>query len=309
MKGMELSRLYYDEVIRPFLRENVQEYVDRIAVGLVGEGSECLGFDDAISRDHDWGANICLWLDDDDYGKIGEMLQRQLLQLPGEFHGYPVNWIPGRNGVMAISAFFKKYLNKGGKLLTVGEWLIVPESYLATAANGEVFCDPLGRFSEVWNDLRLGYPEDIRLKKLAARCMTAGQAGQYNFPRLLRRKERVAAELAKTEFIRAVISIVYLLNNRYTPFYKWMHHGMKELPIMGTEMASRIEQLLQVRNPLADIEEICRILVREFHRQHISEINDNFLISQGNEIHRHIKDDMLRSMNPWAEAGGQYEKK
>lgn len=301
MKGMELSRLYYKEVIRPFLQENVKEYSERIAVGLVGEGSECLGFDDDISRDHDWGANICLWLDDDDYRKVGEQLQKQLLQLPAGFHGYPVNWILGRNGVMEVSTFFKKYLNTGGKLQTIGEWCSVPESYLATASNGEVFYDPLGRFSEIWNDLRLGYPEDIRLKRLAARCMTVGQSGQYNFPRLVRRGERVAAELAKDEFIRGVISVVYLLNNRYTPFYKWMHHGMRLLPVLGEEISFRTEQLLISENPQEDIEEICRILIGEFHRQGISETEDEFMVNQGNEIHRHIRNDALRNTNPWAE--------
>ena len=57
---------------------------------------------------------------------------------------------------------------------------MIPEHHLAAAANGEVFWDPMGEFSAVWKELRLGYPEDIRLKKLTARCMTIAQAGQYN---------------------------------------------------------------------------------------------------------------------------------
>lgn len=105
MKGLKLSQLYYDEVIAPFLRERASGYTDRIAAGLVGEGSECFGFDDEYSRDHDWGATICLWLDEEDEKIIGQRLQEGLFQLPAEFLGYPVHWIPGRNGVMSIQNF------------------------------------------------------------------------------------------------------------------------------------------------------------------------------------------------------------
>lgn len=53
--GMELCRAYFDEVGFPMLRESFSSVLDRMAVGLVGDGSECYGFDDAVSRDHDWG--------------------------------------------------------------------------------------------------------------------------------------------------------------------------------------------------------------------------------------------------------------
>ena len=62
MKGLELSRLFYEELVKPMLEQKFAAYVPRIAAGLVGEGSQCFGYDDEISRDHDWGASICLWL-------------------------------------------------------------------------------------------------------------------------------------------------------------------------------------------------------------------------------------------------------
>ena len=55
MNGMELAERYYETYGRPMLHEKYPEYETRIAVGLVGEGSECFGFDDRISRDHDFG--------------------------------------------------------------------------------------------------------------------------------------------------------------------------------------------------------------------------------------------------------------
>ena len=54
MKGLELSREYYEKFGKPMLTENFPELLDKIAVGLCGSGSECFGFDDELSRDHDF---------------------------------------------------------------------------------------------------------------------------------------------------------------------------------------------------------------------------------------------------------------
>ena len=60
MQGLELSRRYF-EVCLPLLQEQAGDILPLCAVGLAGEGSECLGFDDATSRDHDWGPGFCIW--------------------------------------------------------------------------------------------------------------------------------------------------------------------------------------------------------------------------------------------------------
>ena len=46
VKGLELARAYYETYGKPMIEEKFPEYRDRIAAGLVGEGSECLGYDD-----------------------------------------------------------------------------------------------------------------------------------------------------------------------------------------------------------------------------------------------------------------------
>ena len=123
--------------------------------------------------------------------------------------------------------------------------MVLPENSLAACTNGKVFRDPLGEFTE-WREALLAfYPEDVRRKKIAARCMTIGQAGQYNFPRCVQRGELFAARYAETKFCADVISVVFLLNRRYTPFYKWMHRAVGDFPslehgsVTGSAISSR----------------------------------------------------------------------
>lgn len=311
MKGLELSKLFYTEQVRPALAQRFPQLLPRIAAGLVGEGSQCFGYDDDLSQDHDWGAAVCLWLTLDDYENYGAAVQQMLMELPATFYGYPVSWVPGRNGVLEMGAFYRKYLNVDGVPTTIGQWLAIPAHHLAVATNGEVFEDELGKFSAIRNDLRQGYPEDICRKKLAKCCMTIAQAGQYNYPRVMSRGDKVAAALTEGEFIQAVISAVYLLNNQYAPFYKWMQHGLKTLPRLGATVGGMLESLTAYPaagmaeedyyvQKIQQMQQICAVLVTELQRQGLSESNDPFLVEQGMQVHNHISHAGLRATNPWA---------
>ncbi|MCR5591172.1 MAG: tetratricopeptide repeat protein, partial [Lachnospiraceae bacterium] len=88
ISGLELARRYYMEYGKPMIHEKFPDYEDRIAAGLVGEGSECFGFDDGVSTDHDFGPGFCLWLKGKDYKKIGKELQKEYDALPKKFMGY-----------------------------------------------------------------------------------------------------------------------------------------------------------------------------------------------------------------------------
>ena len=61
LPGLILSRRFFASAL-PLLKEHIPDVMAVSAAGLVGEGSECLGLDDGISRDHDWGPAFCLWV-------------------------------------------------------------------------------------------------------------------------------------------------------------------------------------------------------------------------------------------------------
>lgn len=67
------------------ISRNFGDFENRIAVGLVGHGSECFGFDDKTSRDHDFETGFCLWLTKDDEEKIGFYLMRAYDKLKEEY--------------------------------------------------------------------------------------------------------------------------------------------------------------------------------------------------------------------------------
>lgn len=253
--GMQLAQSYWQTYGKTLLDQpKFAKYKNRIAAGLVGHGSECYGFDDEISRDHDFGPGFCLWLTDDDYAEIGADLQNAYNALPQKYAGFESrNETPRakscesikRVGIFRISEFFEN-ITGFPTAPAANEphlWLSLSDSTLAAATNGKIFADPLGEFSKARQSFKL-MPNDVRISLISRRLGMISQAGQYNFPRMIARKDASAAWLSINEFVRATASLVFLLNNPvtagYLPYYKWQFAALRKL---SNRMASRLPEV------------------------------------------------------------------
>lgn len=305
MRGLVLAKEFYQEYGAPLLQKMFAEQQERIAAGLVGDGSDCLGFDDKYSTDHDWGPGFCWWLNKTDYEQFGAHLQAEYAKLPTSFHGFErktSEWGDGRVGVFEIGAFYRGFLGRNGVPTTLADWLRIPEKNLAACTSGEVFVDPLGEFSKIRQQLQQGYPEDVRLAKIAARCMSCGQAGQYNFHRSIWRGEYFAAQYAETKFCSDIMSLVYLLNRSYAPFYKWLHRGVAGLPILGRFIAQKVTALTatgEYEEKKFILDEITSAVIVELQNARLSDSESKFLVDHGPVVHNRIVDPGLRQLNVW----------
>ena len=301
MLGLELAEEYYRYCGLPVIHERFGAVLDRIATGLAGPGSDCFGFDDAVSRDHDWGPGFCLWLTDEDHREFGAALQHAYDGLPTSFLGFPQRRTSAgeewRVGVMRTSAFFLRCTGLARPPATPREWLTIPEHALATCTNGKVFSDPLGEFTRWREALLAHYPEDIRLRKIAALCVTLAQTGQYNFLRSMKRGELFAAEYSVTKFGADAIALVFLLNRRYAPFYKWLHRAVRDLPILGAAVHELVARLMQAASTdeKADLmDRIAQRLIGELQRQSLSDSPSSFLLDHAPSVQLRIVDPRFR---------------
>ncbi len=308
MNGLEISRAYFGEYGMPMLEEKFPELLPHIAAGLFGSGSECFGFDDELSRDHDFDPGFMLLLPGE--GVIDRKqefaLERAYAALPKEFMGVerpmmaPVGG--SRRGVMRMDDFFKEKTGSTSGNLTMEQWLAVPSYALAEAVNGQVFFDGSGELTKV-REMLAHYPEDVRRKKLAGHLLLAAQAGQYNFPRCLRHGETAAAQLAVIAFAQSVMEIVFLLNDVYQPFYKWQFRAMRALPKLPFT-AELLEYLITTNNDgrLAHdkyevVEDISADIIAELSVQDLTTADCADLEKHAYSVNDGIEDGNLRNMH------------
>lgn len=403
VSGLKLARAFWTQMGKPMIAAKYPQYAGRIAAGLVGHGSECYGFDDTYSQDHDFGPRFCLWLTDEDYAAIGEQLEADYEALPRKFSvdaqgrvtfeaharsdasgafpsaGAGSTVIPDaanaptpgtatddaataesgaassdvaeamttpidaplfpvtpraqganrRDGVFRIGDFFESITGyRSAPAQTAPhEWLMLAESTLAAATNGEVFADPTGQFSKTRQGFK-DMPDDVRLALISKRLGMIAQAGQYNLPRSLKRGDGAAAWLSIHEFVQATASLVFLVNVPmvvgYMPYYKWQFAALRKLsgsmfallPNVGEQLetvmrlssaacyggagfgeggkgaATAIEKINDI------VEQIAADIVKELKREHLTTSGETFLEWQRPYVEDHIASDdpVLKSL-------------
>ena len=91
MKGIELSRLFYRNVVRPWLDKAFPGL--RHDAAIFGYGSELLGFDDDMSRDHNWGARVQLVVTGADFAVSAAAIVDGFNAIkPSTFLGEPIGY-------------------------------------------------------------------------------------------------------------------------------------------------------------------------------------------------------------------------
>lgn len=336
IQGLDLAKAYWEQVGRPMLEERYPQYRGRIAAGLMGHGSDCYGFDDAISRDHDFGPGFCLWLTSEDYKAIGDQLQEDYEALPTEFMGFGprtdsvrARGADRRVGVFEIGAFFESLTGyrQAPPEDHPHEWLLLDEATLAAATNGRIFADPLGQMLATRQGFK-AMPDDVRFCLISRRLGMIAQAGQYNLPRSLQRGDGAAAMLSINEFVQACASLIFLINNPltvgYLPYYKWTFAALRRLSgRMATRLADLTEQLEDIlrlasaacyggqgfgeggegSRPAAErvtklVESICTRIVEELQAEGLTNSPETFLEWQRPYVEAHIssEDPVLHSI-------------
>ena len=297
MQGIELSKKCFSEDFLPRIREKMPEAEPYLAVGLVGAGSECFGFDDEISKDHDFSNGFYIWLTDETDIKYGVGLSRIYREC---VTGVAVKSAALKHrGVITVDSFYMRYTGRRGLPESSLEWLLLPESALAEATNGEVFLDNVGAFTEMRNALLAGYPDNVFKKKLAARLIIMAQSGQYNYKRCLSHGERGAARLALSEFCTAALSAIFLLNGKYMPYYKWSLRAARLLERLLGQVYN-IEKLLLCADESdceALIEEICSAVAENITARGLSTAGGVFLEPHAYSVFDSISDRELRGLH------------
>lgn len=303
MKGIELCRAFYEEIGAPILREQFADVLPLLAVGLAGSGSECFGFDDEVSRDHDFEPAFCIFVPDSLDRKTEFNLERAYAKLPKEFKGFKRQRLAavggGRHGVIKIGDFFESKTGRRNGELTLGEWLTLPENALFEATNGEIFFDNLGEITKIREGLSY-FPSDIRLKKLAGHLLLMGQSGQYNFSRCISRGDTAAAQLSVIEFVKSAMNAAFLLHKKYMPYYKWCFRALKELG--ETELAESLEFLISSdnKNPekkVQTIEEVCAKIGEALVTRSLCNEKSSEMERLAYAVNDKIEDSEIRNMN------------
>ena len=306
MKGLELCRKFYEEYGAPMIHDNFSAIEGEITVGLFGSGSECFGYDDEVSQDHDFEPGFCIILPDEGVvdRRTAFLLERAYAKLPKSFNGFErskINPVGGnRHGVIRAADFFTEKTGRADGLLTGDEWFSVPENFLAEATNGEIFRDDNGAFSAV-RDYLSTYPKDVMLKKLAGHLLLAAQAGQYNYARCLAHGEYAAAQLAAIEFTDHAISAIFLMNNRYKPYYKWTFRALKDLPKLSSTYDS-FQFLITTDNSaenakkkIKTIENICLTIADALRNANLSKATCADLEKHAYSVNDSVSDATIRN--------------
>jgi hypothetical protein len=272
LAGAELARRFFTDVVAPLLSQAVPGL--GYAAARLGSGSDVLGLDDEMSRDHDWGCRLTLLVDEDardQVPRISRLLAEGLPERFGEFPvRFPVTWDPSVSHKVEVATVADFTASRLGVDPTRGlsalDWLIVTGQSVLEVTAGPVFTDRTRTLAAV-RKLLAWYPPDVERYVLAAGwqrlCQLLPMVG-----RTAESGDRLGSRLLSARLAEDLLWLAFALSRRWAPYAKWRGTVFRSLPVAANlgpllEAAAVSPGWRERENALADACQMLLDLQRE----------------------------------------------
>lgn len=244
--GLTLCRAFYREAIAPILQAHLPSLGH--AAGLIGPGSEVLGFDTERSRDHHFGPRALLFLRDDDLPLASRLSECLADHLPRTFQGFSTNFTkPQADGsrmpaptttgpvnhlieIHSVRSYAWARLELDpGDLSSPRRWLTLPQQRLLEFTRGEIFRDDLGEITALREALSY-FPHEVWLYLLASQWQKISQEEAF-VGRTDEVGDTLGSKLVAARLVRELMRLCFLMERRYWPYTKWFVSAFAQLDI------------------------------------------------------------------------------
>ncbi len=247
IKGKDLCRGFFWDIAQSILKENFPDL--QYTAGLLGYGSDILGYDDAISTDHMWGPRFYLFLEEKEIHRKEQILDVFSKELPYTYRGYSVHFSspdPNDNGVRhgeyieagrvnplifmyTPESFLKEYIGKTDvSHLEPLDWLSFSEHRLLALSKRELYWDAL-HLQEKLKGISY-YPETVWLYLLASCWAVIGQEQAF-VKRCGMRGDDIGSRIICGRIAERLMRLCFLYTKSYAPYSKWFGTAFSNLPI------------------------------------------------------------------------------
>ncbi len=249
--GLEINWKFYHDIVGPLFKKEIPKV--KYAAGLIGNGSDRLGFDTPRSMDHNWGPRFVIVLPDDKFDSHSKLVDDVLRdKLPTEFMGYPTNFTdesaegylkrqmkPSSKGpvnhafrIFSMRGFFDYYLGfdlgkfDPYKKMSVEDWLILPEHPLLEAVGGELYHDDIG-FQKLRDKFHY-YPHDVWLYIMGVQWGRISDEMSFH-ARTGEIEEDIGSRLLAANMVRHIMRMCFYHERKYAPYNKWFAKAFRHL--------------------------------------------------------------------------------
>jgi hypothetical protein len=250
---IDISRAFFEDVVKPILEAHFPQETAQTAFGVFGYGSEALRMDDEYSRDHHWGLRIDALMPEDIFENQRQHIMETLsLNLPDSYRGHSLRQAHLAGAGLApdkLAAFLRRTIGLERAPTTYREWLSIPEEDIMHVINGEVWYDPQGAFTAIRQTLSNYYPEPVRLRRIAHWCRFFSGMGTYALKRAILRHNEFYATTRFSNAIRLGIQLAFLLDKQYFPYDKWLMAYFEKLPRLAGPLLPLVNEAVKLSTP------------------------------------------------------------